>query len=120
MKINLFKPENNKRHIVNITADVMTLTIAGLIIMAFAVVGVSALYQEAKNLFTPKATYLVYHCKKGKKTERVPMVVDGVIKNETDIWNLTADIEAGNNCKVIIEPGWRTIKAARFAKSKDE
>jgi hypothetical protein len=120
MKINLFKPENNKKHIVNITADVMTLTIAAVIIMAFVVVGVSALYREVKELFTPKATYLVYHCKKGKKTERVPMVVDGVIKTETDIWNLTADIAAGKNCKVIIEPNWRTIKAERTIKSSKE
>jgi hypothetical protein len=119
MKINLFKPENNKKHIVNITADVMTLTIAAVIIMAFVVVGVSSLVQEARDLFTPKATYLVYHCKKGKKAERVPEVIDGVIKTENDIWNVAADISVRDNCKVIIEPGWRTIKAARFAKPKE-
>lgn len=119
MKINLFKPENNKKHIVQITADVMTLTIAGLIIMAFVVVGVSSLYREVKELFTPKATYLVYHCKKGKKAERVPEVIDGVIKTENDIWNVTADIAARESCKVIIEPGWRTIKAERFGKARE-
>ena len=119
MKINIFKPENNKRHIVQITADVMTLAIAGIIIMAFVVVGLSSIHQGIKGMFAPKATYLVYHCKKGKKVERVPMVVDGVIKSETDIWNLTADIEAGKNCKVIIEPNWKTINDERFGKDKD-
>ena len=116
MKINIFKPENNKRHIVQITADVRTLFVVGLFIAYFVAVGIAKLHFEVKELFAPKATYLVYHCKKGKKTERVPMVVDGVIKSEADIWNLTADIEAGKACKVIIEPGWQVISAERFGK----
>ena len=116
MKINIFKPENNKKHIVQITANVVTLATAILIVTAFVVVGLSSIYQGIKESFTPRATYLVYHCKKGKKQERVPMVVDGVIKNETDIWNLAADIEAAQRCKVIIEPNWQVINAERFGK----
>ncbi len=119
MKINIFKPEKKKRHIVNLTANVLTLGVTALIIMAFVSVGAWTIYKEIAELFTPKATYLVYHCKKKKKVERVPMIIDGTIKTEADLWSLVADIEAVNHCKVIIEPGWRVFTAKKPPKDKE-
>jgi len=113
MKINLYKPENNSHHIIQVTANVATLVITTLLLLAFVAVGIASLHQEIKELFEPKATYFVYHCRKGKKVERVPAVIDGVIKTEADIWNLAADLEVKNRCKVIIEPNWRTVRAER-------
>jgi len=119
MKINIFKPEKNNRHIIQITANMMTVAVVFIIASAFIAVGVASLRQEIKEIFQPKATYLVYHCKTKKKTERVPMIVDGTIKTEADIWALAADIEAAKDCKVIIEPGWRTIDGRKSKGEKE-
>lgn len=113
MKINLYKPENNNHHIIQVTANVTTLVIATLLLLVIVAVGIASLHREVKGLFEPQATYLVYHCKKGKKAERIPAVIDGVIKTEADIWNLVADLEVKSRCKVIIEPNWRTVRAER-------
>ena len=113
MKINLYKPEGNNHHIIQVTANVATLVITTLLFLAFVAVGIASLHRGIKELFEPKATYFVYHCWKGKKVERVPAVIDGVIKTEADIWNLVADLEVKSRCKVIIEPNWRTVRAEK-------
>lgn len=117
MKGTHFKAQNGK-YVFNLTFGMTTLAvIVGILI--FAYVGIRTSYDGILNIFQPKVTYLVYHCKKKHKAERVPMIIDGMIKTEADIWALAADIEAAKNCKVIIEPGWRTIAGKKAKGEKD-
>ncbi len=71
----------------------------------------SVIYYQMSKPEPAKATHLIYHCKKkGRPWEKVPLVVDGVIKTETQLFNLYSDLLIATKCEsVIIEPTWQVI-----------
>jgi len=114
MKSQHYKSKEENKYIFNLTFGMVTLAVM-IFVFVWAVVGMRYAWLDLVELAQPKATYISYICfqKKHKQVKNV-MFVDGIIKTESDITNLSVDLAIKDRCEnVVIEPGWRVVRASK-------